>query len=113
MQKVFWGGVGVKTEFVEIIKAASDIFNNPVSITAAIAAVITGILMFRFVNGKKQLLYLCGLLAFSLASTALCVVANTPDCLAVPMFMLPFLGVTAIIIFTCNLTKMIYRSVRS
>ena len=100
----------MKYDLIEIISIIFDIFNNPVGITAGIVAIAAGILMCIYRDKKSRIIYICYLAALTALGVFVFIDGNSPDLLALPLFMMPFFAVTLVIFLIYDFAKVLIKN---
>lgn len=75
----------------EIIMTLFDLFNNPISIFGACAAVVMGLFICKYTNYKFIISIICSSILIVMFGLWACVLNNTPDLLWLPLLFMPFL----------------------
>lgn len=105
-----FGGIKMKYDLIEIISIIFDIFNNPVGIAAGIVAIAVGILMCIYRDKKSRIIYICYLAALTALGVFVFVDGNSPDLLALPLFMIPLFAVTLVIFLIYDFAKVLMKN---
>ena len=98
----------MKYDLIEIISTIFDIFNNPVGITAGIVAIAVGILCI-YRDKKSRIIYICYLAALTALGVFVFIDGNSPDLLALPLFMIPLFAVTLVIFLIYDFVKVLIK----
>ena len=96
-------------KIIERLLILLDIFNNPIGITSVIVAFLIGILMCICGNVKSRIICACSLLTIAIFSIVICIFGNSPYCLILLIFIIPFFAITLIIFLVYDFVRLLIK----